>query len=83
MSLAERQNHDFYALGRIASRALRGHQKTTDAIVSENLRGCREPAVRIEHDARGMRPGNSPYCELRIVGEHGPDTDNDGIDQRS
>ncbi len=36
----------------------------------------------IEHDARRLRSGNPPHGELRIVGEGGADTNDDGVDQR-
>ena len=59
------------------------HQQAADAVVGEHLGARRQPAVRIDHDARRMRPGDPPHRQLRIVGERGADADHDGIDQRA
>ena len=40
-----------------------------------------KPSVGIDDDAGRMRPAHPAHREQRIVGERGPDPDDDGVDE--
>jgi len=80
MPIHHRQGQQFDA-GKLAARARRRDDNAADAVVGQQAGGPRQPAARIEHDARGIGAGDAPNGQLRVVGERAADADDDRIDQ--
>ena len=78
------QRDDFDAgRRRSASRAFRRDQQAANAIIGEQPRVRAEASLRIDHGPCGLRAGNLPDRQLRIVGDRRADTNDDDIDQRT
>ena len=56
------------------------HYQTSDAVAREYLRSRRQARARIDHHARRIATGHVSHSELRIVGQRGPYTDHNGVD---
>jgi hypothetical protein len=74
-----RQSDDFDS-GQRTLRSLRGDHKTPRAVASKQTGALSQPTARIKNDACWMRPSDAAHSELGIVGERGPDADDDGVD---
>ncbi len=59
-----------------------GDQQTANAIVGKHSRIGAEPTLRIDHDARRLRPRDPPHRQLGIVGDGRADADDDDVHQR-
>ncbi len=59
------------------------NEQALDPIGAQGARRCRGPPMRIDNDARRLRPKDAPDRQLWIVGEHGPDPDHDSVNQRT
>ena len=81
MPIGGGQRQNFHPGRRRASRSFRRDQQAADAVTGKNPGAGRKPAVRVDDDARRLRPGDPPHGQLRIVGERRADANDDGIDQ--
>jgi len=74
-----RQSDDFDS-GQRTLRSLRGDHKTPRAVASKQPGALSQPTTRIKNDACWMRPSDAAHGELGIIGERGPDPNDDGVD---
>ncbi len=63
--------------------AVPGDDEARYAVVAQCPRAGRQPPVRIDDDADGMRAADPAHRQQGIVRDGGPDPDDDGIDQRA
>ena len=50
---------------------------------ANNFASAAEPPSGIDNGTRGLRPGNVPDRQLRIIGKRRSDADDDNVDQRA
>ena len=60
---------------------MRGEQQAANTIVREQPGVRSKPALRIDNDARRLRPRDPPHRQLGIVGDGGADTDYNDVHQ--
>ncbi len=65
-----------------AACALPRDKQAPDTVVGEHPGPGAQPALRIDHDARRLRPGDPAHGQLRVVGDGGADADDDSVHQR-
>ena len=69
--------------GGVAMRPLSRNQQAANAIVGEQPCIRSQTSSRIDHGARGLRTGDLPDRQLRIVGHRRSNADDDDVDQRT
>ena len=83
VSVLRRQGDDFNAGGRCGLRAVRRDQQTANAVVGKQFCLGSQASFRIDHGTRGLRTGDMPDRQLRVIGQRRSNADHDNIDQRA
>ena len=83
VSVLRRQGDDFNAGGRCGPRAVCRNQQPANAVVGKQLCIRSQAPSRIDHGTRGLRTGDLPDRQLRVISQRRSNADHDNIDQRA
>lgn len=69
--------------GKLATCAMRRHDKAAGTVVGQQTGSGRKSPTRIDYDARWVGSGDAANRQLRVIRKCAADSDDDSIDQRA